>query len=521
MTQINRSISLYNTTTNLNENFKGEKCYEPDTLINAFPKNGPDRLTSLPKPIDLKTPSLWGAEPIAPHKTKVPQDKISLLKTVGYLGLGLLSLLACNPAQENPESSTDSLEDSNEPDLESGDTSNDVSDGADTTGSTDTGYDSTGDDGSTGEFPAEPTLPGEAEVFASVPCGAGSFISDLDAGLGACANFASGANHLFAWDVDANNSATSLSELVFPPDQVLALNNGGSAITHMGNGIDIPAGVALLSDKGASPAQYPFPEINLGGFFENSLGQPVSQFTPNQPKGIAEANGRLFVATSNLVFDAATNSVHYNPGTLMILDPASGEWDAIQTSGFNPTSVASHNNLIYVVTSGDVNAFADSTQGEPVVTTPSYLEIVDPDTLEIIDTIDLGLSAAGIQGEITFSEDGSYAFIPTGDNSARILQVELASGAIEEISLSEIQTKLGEKTFLTGTALSPEGDYLAVGAYNQGQLVLMDNKTGALLGQRTLDTNPKDYSGISDGLQTSGAFYYAVGENILRLGIGE
>jgi hypothetical protein len=411
-----------------------------------------------------------------------------------------------------------------------------------------------------GDSGVAPPILDQAVLWTTTPCGSPGYISDLDEGVGVCTQVTPNQYHLFSWNSQNQGSgdagASTMLELGFVPDQVLKGSNGKYFITHYGASSTLPPGLAVVDPSGAMQDQLPFTQVVLGAPLANSKGDMVIQIDPTFPKGMAQVGNRLFIATSNFVIDGIVReatpdggttlilNTHFNPGTVLIFNTASDSWEHYLTStDFNPTSVAAINGKIYVVNTGDVNPTRS-----PIATTPSSIDVINPQTLQIERNIPLGIPgyrnadagspngmdasmeggistdagvagprenlAAGIQGEIAVSSDGKTLVLPTGDNSGRLIVVEVASGSSRSITVAT-----GTKVLLTGVTFHPSDQFVYVGNFNDGKIYTVDIRNGQVVNHQTLDNNTTDLMGISDGLWQSASVFMGVGPQVYRLSV--
>lgn len=380
-----------------------------------------------------------------------------------------------------------------------------------------------------------PTIPGAAILHDTAPCGSVASIPDLDEGLGVCTHYSTGPEdpsnfQLFGWDPDLSNSASTLSALAFAPDQVLEGSSGEIFVTTYGDDTAVPKelpGIAVLNASLPGPVQQePFPNIVLrrsslissdagsldGGVSEvvpnippdphvTSSGREVDLIAPTFPKGLVEWNHRVFIATSNLDL----NNQDFLPGTVLVKNLSTGTWSNFFTTGFNPTGIGLNNDRLYVVNTGAVDFYG-------VVSSDSSVDIFDPGSQELLENIPLGPVAAGIEGELTFTPDGQTLILATGDNSGRLIVVDLNTKESREIPVAT-----GSKILLSGVTLHPDGEIVYVNNFNDGTLYTVDLKTARVLSSQILDQDVTDLMGLSDSLWKSGALFVGNGPNILKL----
>lgn len=425
------------------------------------------------------------------------------------LVLGLFNLVACNSGVVGRSNERDASSSADSPGETNGITSGEAGTTVGTNIDTE-GNDSTGD---TGSHPIDP-FPGNPSFHDTLPCGREGFTSDLDETYGVCTNYATNDHHLFQWNPSKSGEIASLLSLSYAPDQVLRVATGEYFITHYGNTAALPpvgAGLAVVNTETGFQLHKSFPSIALASPGLTSAGSPISQIKPSQPKGLVEVGNRIYVATSNGVVNLAEPSQsYYNPGTVLIYDRENSDWfHNIRTTDFNPTGILYRNNKIYVVNSGDINASRN-----PVATSPSSVDVIDPGTVEIVENIPLGTVGAGIHGELAISSDGKKIVLATGDNSGRMIVVDLESKSVREIFVVT-----GGPALLTGVSLHESNQFAYVGNFNDGNLYTVDLESGKVIeiATRTLDSDTGDAQGISDGLVSGGILYVGLGSDIFQL----
>jgi len=188
--------------------------------------------------------------------------------------------------------------------------------------------------------------------------------------------------------------------------------------------------------------------------------------------GALRVGNKLFVTTANL--DVASST--YNPGTLQIYDLATDgsiletTRRSIPTSRKNPTGLALRNaNTLVVLNSGDYSPMAASS-----------LDLIDPATEAISNTIPLGTLTAQNTDKIALSPDGDTAVIGSADGTGRVLFVNLQTGAVTPQILSGTQfhssIRIGDgRVFVTD--------------FNTGLLTILDLATQAVLQSLNLMTD--------------------------------
>lgn len=342
---------------------------------------------------------------------------------------------------------------------------------------------------SSSQCPAFP-LKGTVKVFTQAHCWKDGFISDIDDnGWGSCVNmgdqkYGNWLFHVGAKGVDQFYQTAGI------PDQIVTgtqLFYSGQQEDHWGFGAwdTDPLTYALWTD---------LPTLSPG--------------MPSFAKGIDLVGGKIFVASSNVSF--ATGSAEYKPGTVFAFDSSLNPVATITTSQVNPTSVGHFElggvTVLAVVGSGPLD-------GKGAV---SKLDIIDPDTLKITQTIALPFGGLGINGEIAIA--GGRMAMGSADNSGRVVVLNTQDLAAPPLILT-VTEALGKSGmhFISMTHLTPDGKYLVAGNYNTGKMSVWElgGASSNLVKQTiVLDDNLMDASGISDAACINGKLMVSVGNDI-------
>lgn len=150
--------------------------------------------------------------------------------------------------------------------------------------------------------------------------------------------------------------------------------------------------------------------VNIGSGYKNSDGSEAPDtVTPSYPGGIARVGDTLFASTAN--YTRTQTPAVAAPGTVLVFsienDHLLSPNGHILTSHFNPTGLSVRDKEDLVITNSGV---VDIVDAKGVPKTPSAIDIVDPKSLTIKSTIELGMVGASFHDvEITF--DGSRGFI--------------------------------------------------------------------------------------------------------------
>jgi hypothetical protein len=334
---------------------------------------------------------------------------------------------------------------------------------------------------------------------ALAPCGSQGMITDLDEGLGVCANYVSGDHHLFTWNA-SSSSATSIIPLTNAPDQVLRGSDGSIYISTHQN-----PGLAVVQPSPGQESNFAFPTaLALSG--QSSSGRTLSSVRPAFPKGLVEIDGRIFVATSN--YDEAHSD--FQPGAVLAFDPSTHDYSALPTSAFNPTGVAEANGRLLVVNSGAIDRYGQ-------VTSDGSFDVFNPHTFELEASLPLGRRGAGLAGEIALSADGTRAVLPTADNSGRLIVVDWPSSQVREIDLRAAGIS-GSRIFFSNLQISDDGNFAVVSNFNDGRVYTVDLNLGTIAGSSLgIDSQTNDFNGLSDGLRLGANYFIGFGPEVLRL----
>lgn len=369
-----------------------------------------------------------------------------------------------------------------------------------------------GDSGTGGSDGGTVQTFGTASIHDTVPCATYGYIPDLAGAFGVCGDFVPSPHHLFSWDPSTAGAVSSLMVLNSEPFQAMLSSSGDYYITNIGDPLTmpaIPAGLTVANPGMGSQSQYVFPTFTLPSSQTASDGSSVSSLDPSHARGLAEVGNRIFVATANKVPNAGNPAQSYfNPGTVAVFDRTTGTFtDFILTTDYNPNSIVAAGGRVYVVNGGDYNP-----DRVPPIAGPSSIDVIDPDTLEVVQNIPLGNVAAGIPGEAAVSADGSTMALTTADNSGNIVVVDLEAGTSREVSVTAAAS-----VSLTGISLDPTGRYAYVGSFNDGVLYLVDLDTDTVVDSEPVDTMPADFFGITHVLQQGVDVFVSVGNQVMRV----
>ncbi|MBL7685883.1 MAG: hypothetical protein JNK65_07625 [Deltaproteobacteria bacterium] len=461
---------------------------EPTLLVSSLP-----RLNAAPS-ILLREQGSRSTLFAAPSLEGAASSAVREESTIGSLLIGIasiiflpLSLSGCSGSENNPDASREVPRPTEPPRQDGG---------------------SGGMDASVSPNAPQAPLYQSNLLHGDSPCGSAALISDLDwndqGGLGLCANYTQSQYHLFRWDPLTAGAISSVVALPFPPDQLFRSSGGEVYISTYQN-----SGLTRLNAALTAQTHLPFPSslINTG---LSSSGRIVGNFAPSFPKGVLEMNGRIFVATSN--YNALQQD--YSPGTVLVLNPPATSYQSIQTTDYNPTSLAEveyQGNRVLMV----VNGGALSRQGLPQ--SSSSIDLINPATLERVATIPLGNVGAGLNGEVAVSSDRRQVVLPTGDNSGQVIVVNLQTLERQTIRLRDFGLT-GERALLSSVQLTEDARAAFVTNFNEGTLYVIPlNGTVGSVQRIVLDSNLNDGEGIGESFWRNGELFVTIGSHIQRI----
>lgn len=192
-----------------------------------------------------------------------------------------------------------------------------------------------------------------------------------------------------------------------------------------------------------------------GSDLRDARGNPVGVETDCDPSregfftsltaDVVRSNGRLFVATSNLLPPPGRQ---FGPGTILVFEfdesvappraaPLASR-SVLLTSGYNPTSLAAYTTpagreLLLVGLTGALEIGA----GAPLLRTESSVDVFDAESLDLIATIPLGFAGLGFDG---FAIDATRRLAVIGAVATRALF------AIDLAALDDPNLGLGPET---------------------------------------------------------------------------
>lgn len=151
----------------------------------------------------------------------------------------------------------------------------------------------------------------------------------------------------------------------------------------------------------------------------------VTALTPRTLQGITAAGNRLFVTAANMLKGGVPPV--YAPGMVVAYDVsgtslAPANPPVAVTSFFNPQSIIAADNAIYVVETGVL----DLGGGGWHTTSDGGIDVLDPATLTVTRTINLGRTAPG---SAAVTADGAYLYVGSLVYP-QVYKIEIATGSV-------------------------------------------------------------------------------------------
>lgn len=210
---------------------------------------------------------------------------------------------------------------------------------------------------------------------------------------------------------------------------------------------------------------------------ENAVGP--GPFSPSFAADLAVLGDRLFVSMSNACFDASFSSF-YVQGLVLVFDindgapfltPAATPYLAL--SGFNATGLTVANGKLIATSTGDTELVGSNTTPE----TASILDEIDPGTLEITRSLNLGLVAANFQ-PLAVTEDGSSGFLGSSAFS-EVYEIDLPGFTAKRGAANPIAITANPNDFITDQEIAFGGEILFVSSFNRSAVNAVDLTTAS------------------------------------------
>lgn len=281
----------------------------------------------------------------------------------------------------------------------------------------------------------------------------------------------------------ATLDASTIPEAAFPnhveilsPSQAILL--GGNGLVYF----NPTSGVVFQSLDLASPINltaaldYSRPgdcDGDIGD--ENSVGP--GPFSPSFAADLAVIGNRLFVSMSNACFDVSFSSF-YVQGIVRVFDihdsmpfltPASTPYIAL--NGFNATGLTVANGKLIATSTGDTELAGSDTVPE----TNSILDEIDPNSLTITRSLNLGLVAANFQ-PLALSEDGLSGFIGSSAYS-EVYEINLQNFSTLRGAANPIEVTSTASDYITDQEIAFGGEILFVSSFNRSAVNAIDLTT--------------------------------------------
>lgn len=281
----------------------------------------------------------------------------------------------------------------------------------------------------------------------------------------------------------ATLDASAIPEAAFPnhveilsPTQAFLLAGSGVVYFNPTTGVvfqslDLTVPVNLTETLDYSrPGDCDFDTVD-----ESSVGP--GPFSPGFAADLAVIGDRLFVSMSNACFDASFSSF-YVQGLVLVFDindgapfltPAATPYLAL--SGFNATGLTVANGKLIATSTGDTELAGSVTTPE----TPSILDEIDPGTLEITRSLNLGLVAANFQ-PLAVTEDGTSGFLGSSAFS-EIYEIDLQNFTAKRGAANPIAITSNDNDYITDQEIAFGGEILFVSSFNRSAVNAVDLTT--------------------------------------------
>ncbi len=276
---------------------------------------------------------------------------------------------------------------------------------------------------------------------------------------------------------------------VVSPSQAFLL--GGSAVAYFNptsgvvfQTLDLTSSINLSQALNYSRAG----DCNGDMINESSVGP--GPFSPSFSADLAVIGKRLFVSMSNACFDASFSSF-YIQGLVLVFDIndappylTAASKPFIVLHGFNATGLTVANGKLIATSTGDTELVSGNTVPE----TDSILDEIDPNTLAVTRTLDLGKVAANFQ-PLAVTEDGSTGFIGSSAFS-EVYEINLGSFTAVHGDANPISISGDANDYITDQAIAFGGDLLFVSSFNRSAVNAIDLTSSA----RTVLSKTLDFS---------------------------
>jgi hypothetical protein len=222
------------------------------------------------------------------------------------------------------------------------------------------------------------------------------------------------------------------------------------------------------------PLPYSRPgDCNFDSIPESQAGP--GPFSPSFAADLAVIGQRLFVSMSNACFDTSS---FYIQGIVLVFDitdqapflvPASTPFVVLH--GFNATGLTMANGKLLATSTGDTNLVS----GNSVPETDSILDEIDPQSLQITRSLDLGLVAANFQ-PLAITEDGKTGFLGSSAFS-EVYEIDLQNFAAVRGKNNPIVLSNNPGDFITDQKIAFGGEILFVSSFNRSAVNAVDLTT--------------------------------------------
>ena len=190
-------------------------------------------------------------------------------------------------------------------------------------------------------------------------------------------------------------------------------------------------------------------------------------FSPNFAADLQVINNRAFVTMSSSCFDSGFNS-YYVQGLVLVFDinntppfltPASTPYIAL--SGFNASGLTVANGKLIATSTGDTALGGSGSTPE----TASFLDEIDPQTLTVTRTLEMGEVALNFQ-PLAVTADGKRGFIGSSSFS-ELYEIDLPNFSALRGENNPIQVTDQAADFISDQEIAEGGEVLFISSFNR------------------------------------------------------
>jgi hypothetical protein len=197
-------------------------------------------------------------------------------------------------------------------------------------------------------------------------------------------------------------------------------------------------------------------------------------FSPNFTGDLQIIGNRAFISMSSSCFDAGFNSF-YVQGLVLVYDINTqppfltrAATPYIVLSGFNATGLTVANGKLIATSTGDTALGGAGSTPE----TPSFLDEIDPNTLSVTRTLEMGEVALNFH-PLALSADGKRGFIGSSTFS-EVYEIDLPNFSALRGENNPIQITDESSDFISDQEIAEGGNILFVSSFNRSAVNAVD-----------------------------------------------